>query len=67
MKKQIAHKLMNIKKHVSANDRKEARTSLDIASSTVHNYLSGKVSDIDLGIELLDFFRTKIAEKKRLI
>lgn len=67
MKRKIAQKLMNIKRQVSAADRQAACKELDIHYTTVHNYLSGKVGNIDMGIRLLNFMRDRIAHKEELV
>lgn len=67
MKEKLAENLLAIKEQVSAADRRVACEKYGLSYATVHNYLNGKVGDIDTGITLLRYFREVIQTKTKMI
>lgn len=53
--------LLEISTNVSTQDRKEAERELGLSRFTVGAYLKGNGSDLDTAMELIEFFKKKIA------
>lgn len=66
-KKKCAQELRKIAKLLEAEDRKKAMTEFDISYVTVSRYLSGKVANLILGINLLNFFKKRVRRRSSQI
>jgi hypothetical protein len=66
-KKKCARELRKIAKLLEAEDRKKAMTEFDISYVTVSRYLSGKVANLILGINLLNFFKKRVRRRSSQI
>jgi hypothetical protein len=55
--------LAALKPNVTASDRKEA----PVAESTLIQYLNGSGKDLDTAMELLQYFRGRIEERRKLL
>lgn len=48
---------------VTAKDKSDAAKKFNIHKNTVLGYLRGEVGDIDMGLQLIDFFNQRISKK----
>jgi hypothetical protein len=64
-KRRCARELAKLAPLLEAEDRKLAMVEFDISYITVSRYLTGKVSNLILGINLLNFFKRKILERSQ--
>lgn len=51
--------------NVTAGDKKDARTELNLSRYTVNDALKGKAKDLDTATDLVKFFKTKISEREK--
>lgn len=59
--------LKDMKKDLSAGDRKAARSELGLSGTTISEYLAGRIRDLDTATKLVVFFRKKIDNRKKLL
>lgn len=52
---------------VSTQDRKDAVTDLNYSMFTIVQYLKGRGKNIDTAFSLINFFRTKIMKREKMI
>lgn len=60
---QCAKQLIKIQPHITAEDRKKAITDFRVSYVTVSRYLNGQVSNLVLGMGLLNFFIKRINQR----
>lgn len=58
--------LHSLKPDVTEDDRKAAIQELGIANNTVSFYMMGKGTNVKTGLQLIEFFRKRIAERDRI-
>lgn len=63
----LAERLSEIKDEVTADDKKACMAALDITDPTITKYLSGTVSNPDLGLKMYEFFAGRIRERAERI
>lgn len=56
-------KLMELKANIAASDRKECPRSVAI----VVKYLNGEGTDLDTAMELIEFFRKRIEDRRKVL
>ncbi len=64
---QLAQALIRLAPDVTPKDRKECAKKLKISKVTVCYYLAGKVGKSDVGIEMLEFFKSRIESRQQEI
>lgn len=57
--------LSDLRLNVTASDRGAAQKELDLSEPTITRYLNGKAKQVDTAINLIKFFRKRIAERER--
>jgi orotate phosphoribosyltransferase-like protein len=62
---QIAQALLKIAPNVTANDRKECAQELNISKQTICYYLTGRVSNNDRALQILEFFIQRIDNRQK--
>lgn len=62
-KEQVAEKLAELKPNITASDRKAAMSLLGVPASLISNYINGDVRDIEIGLALALFFKSRIDER----
>lgn len=67
LKEEIGKKLIAIADNVSYQDKLDFCEATEYGISTVYNYLNGHVTNIDVAMKMLDFFKRKIMEKAGII
>lgn len=63
----IADQLFEIKSRINARDREDAARELRKSIYSVNNYLNRRVYDEVLGLELLRFFKERIAQRENVL
>jgi predicted type IV restriction endonuclease len=58
-----ARELRKIAKLLEPEDRKKAMAAFDVSYVTISRYLSGKVANLILGINLLNFFKKQVRKR----
>lgn len=59
--------LQGLAVNVTTEDRKEAITKFGVHEITIRRYLKGLGTDLDRATELIQFFKRKIAQRKKII
>lgn len=62
-KELLIEKFAQIRAEITAEDRKEAVSTIGVSDVTIHKYLSGEGPNPDLGIRIYEFFLGKIRER----
>lgn len=57
--------LTDLRLNITAKDRAAAQKELDLSEPTITRYLHGKAKRIEVAINLIKFFRERIAERER--
>lgn len=57
--------LTDLRLNITAKDRAAAQKELDLSEPTITRYLNGKAKRIEVAINLIKFFRERIAERER--
>lgn len=60
---ELAEKLKEVSPMVTVEDRKEACAKFLKSRFTIFKYLAGEVRNADFGLELLEFFHGRIADR----
>lgn len=63
----IKEQLSGLLEKISGNDRMDAAVALGCHIETVNRYLRGEVKKEAFGLELLQFFKTKIIEREKAL
>jgi hypothetical protein len=48
---------------LTSKDKGEAARKFRVHKNTVHNYLRGEISDLDMGLKLVEFFNKKVGAR----
>lgn len=59
----ITQALLKLAPNVTATDRSECSKKLRISKVTICYYLNGRVTNNDVGLKMVAFFKTAIAKK----
>lgn len=65
--KNCAIQLKDLRPYITAHDRKEAMAEYGISYGTVGRYLTGKVPNLTLGTNLLNFFVQQLKKREAII
>lgn len=66
-KETIGNELTKISVDVTEQDKREFSKQYGVSLTSISNYLNGRMGGIDTGLDMLLFFRNKIAERYVLI
>lgn len=66
-KELLAEKLKTLEPEITAEDRKEAETTLKVSAPTIHKYLNGDVPKPEFGLLLFEFFKGRISDRMERI
>lgn len=66
-REKLEEALSAIKDEVTALDKVAYQDKTETSKSTVSNYFNGKISDYDKAVDMLNFFRKRIADRDRKI
>lgn len=64
-KADLIKKLISIAPHVTAKDRKEAIEKFSTNKADLSQLLHGYVTNVDKGLEVLEFFHVKVIERQK--
>lgn len=64
IKARCAEALAALLPELSAKDKKDAARKFRLRGSGIYNYLHGDIGDVDTGLNLVDFFADRVAQKK---
>lgn len=59
--------LLELVPEITATDRDMAQKELDLSEPTITRYLNGKAKKIDTALELIKFFKKRIADRERAL
>jgi len=66
-KERLGRELKSISEEVTAEDRQMFTDEYGYKRSTISDYIRGHVYNIDVAMKMLLFFRSRIAERHRII